>query len=42
MRCTICGYLKHDGCCQQCIGHTSDGLCVTPELMGADAEELLT
>ena len=33
MWCEICGYQKHEGCCEGCIGHTIDGHCVTPELL---------
>lgn len=40
MWCRICGYLQHEGCCEECIRHTMDGQCVTPELVGDDIEEL--
>src|SRR5689334_17558076 len=33
MRCGICGYQAHEGCCEGCIGHTTDGQCVTVELL---------
>lgn len=34
MWCEICGYQKHEGCCEECIGHTTDGgQCVTVELL---------
>jgi hypothetical protein len=33
MWCEICGYQKHEGCCEECIGHTTDGQCVTAELL---------
>jgi hypothetical protein len=33
MWCLICGYQVHEGCCEDCVGHTADGKCVTPELL---------
>jgi hypothetical protein len=33
MYCKICGYEAHEGCCEGCIGHTTDGYCVTEELL---------
>jgi hypothetical protein len=33
MYCKTCGYLAHEGCCEGCIGHTTDGYCVTQELL---------
>ena len=33
MWCEICGYQKHEGCCEGCVGHTTDGQCVTEELL---------
>ncbi|MBB6376078.1 hypothetical protein BKA01_003336 [Pseudonocardia eucalypti] len=33
MQCQTCGYLEHEGCCDGCLGHTTDGQCVTPELL---------
>jgi recombinational DNA repair protein RecR len=38
MWCPICRYLKHEGCCEGCLGHTVDGQCVIPELL--DVSEL--
>jgi hypothetical protein len=32
----------HDGCCEGCVGHAIDGLCITLELLEAeDQEELI-
>lgn len=28
-------YLAHEGCCENCVGHTVDGRCVIPELLDA-------
>jgi len=42
MWCRSCSYQEHDGCCEECQGHTMDGHCVTPELLGDDAEELVS
>ena len=33
MYCKMCGYEAHEGCCEGCIGHTTDGYCVTQELL---------
>lgn len=33
MWCRICGYQEHEGCCEECIGHTTDSQCVVPELL---------
>jgi hypothetical protein len=33
MRCKTCGYQAHEECCEGCIGHTTDGQCVTAELL---------
>jgi hypothetical protein len=33
MDCKTCGYEAHEGCCDGCIGHTTDGYCVTEELL---------
>jgi hypothetical protein len=41
MWCRICDYQEHDGCCEDCIGHTTDRCCVTPDLLGDEPEELL-
>jgi hypothetical protein len=43
MNCETCGYLEHGGCCEDCVGHTTDGQCVTRELLtDANAEEGLS
>jgi hypothetical protein len=42
VKCENCGYLMHDGCCEGCVGHAIDGLCITLELLEAeDQEELI-
>ena len=33
MYCKTCGYEAHEGCCDGCVGHTTDGYCVTEELL---------
>ena len=33
MYCKTCRYEAHEGCCEGCIGHTTDGYCVTMELL---------
>ncbi len=33
MYCKTCGHLAHEGCCDGRIGHTTDGYCVTDELL---------
>jgi hypothetical protein len=35
MYCKTCGYLAHEGCCEGCTGHTTDGYCVTEDLLQA-------
>jgi hypothetical protein len=39
MYCKTCGYLAHEGCCEGCIGPTTDGYCVTEELLEVQNEE---
>lgn len=40
MWCQTCGYQAHEGCCEGCIGHTTDGQCVTAELLAQANDEL--
>jgi hypothetical protein len=40
MYCKICGYEAHEGCCEGCIGHTTDGYCVTEGLLEAQNREV--
>jgi hypothetical protein len=42
MYCKTCGYLAHEGCCEGCIGHTTDGYCVTEELLKVQTEKSST
>jgi hypothetical protein len=37
--CDISGYQAHEGCIEGCIGHTTDGQCVTEELLDEWHEE---
>jgi hypothetical protein len=40
MWCQICDYQAHEGCCEGCTGHTTDGLCVTADLLADTNPEL--
>jgi hypothetical protein len=42
MWCESCGYLEHDGCCEGCVGHATDGRCVTVEVLEAAGQDCLS
>jgi hypothetical protein len=41
MWCEICDYQTHEGCCEGCIGHTTDDRCVVPQLLEDEDREIV-
>jgi hypothetical protein len=39
MYCDSCGYFEQDGCCEDWVGHTVDGQCVTVEFLEAAGQD---